>query len=349
MIASEGQDELAVLTKGQVLVSLMNALTEPKFVGAMAAVMFSSTFRYGTRWNCWKTNPILRARNLALEKGIEIRLYQVIYELIGELVERGVAVVLISSEMPELLGLERADFTGLWQEFIGLQRTIATLPTPIAFALTGHALAGGVLLAVYGDYRVMPRGPYKTGLNEVKIGLVVPETPFWALRRLVEANLRFVVSFAKKYRGCGLSFLDLINEGNVGLIEAAKRYDPGKNVKFITYAVWWIRQAILHALAEHAGSFRLPQKQANNLYRLERVRALLSERAGRSPTDGELARELGLSVEDVRVLTRASQSSLSLNEPVDLDGDSELGDLLDQLAVERVEVALAGIDATAGQ
>ena len=92
-------------------------------------------------------------------------------------------------DVPELLGLERADFTGLWQEFIGLQRTIATLPTPIAFALTGHALAGGVLLAVYGDYRVMPRGPYKTGLNEVKIGLVVPETPFWALRRLVGSEV----------------------------------------------------------------------------------------------------------------------------------------------------------------
>jgi len=94
--------------------------------------------------------------------------------------------------------------------------------------------------------------------------------------------------------------------------------------------VWWIRQAILHALAEHAGSFRLPQKQANNLYRLERVRALHTDRTGRSPTDQELARELGISVDDVRVLTQASQSSLSLNEPVDLEGDSELGDLLEQ-------------------
>jgi enoyl-CoA hydratase/carnithine racemase len=88
-------------------------------------------------------------------------------------------------DVPELLRREREDFAGLWQEFIDLQRTIATLPVPIAFALTGHAPAGGILLAVYGDYRVMPRGPYKTGLNEVKIGLVVPETPFRALRRLV--------------------------------------------------------------------------------------------------------------------------------------------------------------------
>jgi enoyl-CoA hydratase/carnithine racemase len=88
-------------------------------------------------------------------------------------------------DVPELLDLDREEFAGLWREFIGLQRTIATLPVPIAFALTGHAPAGGILLAVYGDYRVMPSGPFKTGLNEVKIGLVVPETPFRALRRLV--------------------------------------------------------------------------------------------------------------------------------------------------------------------
>ncbi len=139
--------------------------------------------------------------------------------------------------------------------------------------------------------------------------------------------------YAKRYRNPNVAFLDLINEGNLGLIQAAKKYYPfkeGHDVKFITYAVWWIRQAILHALAEHAGSFRLPQKQANNLYRLERIRALLNDRFGRAPTDPELAAELGLSVDDVRVLTQASRSSLSLNEPVDAEGDSELGDLLEQ-------------------
>ena len=165
-----------------------------------------------------------------------------------------------------------------------------------------------------------------------------------ALRELVESNLRFVVAYAKRYRNPNVSFLDLIHEGNLGLIQAAKKYDPSKeipdpsdpertkkcDVKFITYAVWWIRQAILHALAEHAGSFRLPQKQANTLYRLERIRSLLTERFGRSPTDKELSGELGISVDNVRVLTQASHSSLSLNEPVDEEGDSELGDLLEQ-------------------
>jgi RNA polymerase primary sigma factor len=169
--------------------------------------------------------------------------------------------------------------------------------------------------------------------EEIELAHRVKDGDHEAVRRLVESNLRFVVAYAKRYRTPNVPFLDLIHEGNLGLIQAAKKYDPfgeGHDVKFITYAVWWIRQAILHALAEHAGSFRLPQKQANNLYRLERVRSLLQERHGRAPTETELARELDLSVDDVRVLTQASQSSLSLNEPVDVDGDSELGDLLEQ-------------------
>jgi RNA polymerase primary sigma factor len=177
------------------------------------------------------------------------------------------------------------------------------------------------------------RYPTLTHEDEVELASRVKKGDQDAIRRLVEANLRFVVAYAKRYRNPNVPFLDLIHEGNLGLIQAAKKYDPfeeGHDVKFITYAVWWIRQAILHALAEHAGSFRLPQKQANNLYRLERIRSLLAERFGRVPSDEELADELGASVEDVRVLTQASQSSLSLNEPVDVEGDSELGDLLEQ-------------------
>jgi RNA polymerase primary sigma factor len=164
-----------------------------------------------------------------------------------------------------------------------------------------------------------------------------------ALRDLVEANLRFVVAYAKRYRNPNVAFLDLIHEGNLGLIQAAKKYDPsqdGHDVKFITYAVWWVRQAILHALAEHAGSFRLPQKQANNLYRLERIRSLLGERFGRAPTEKELSEEVGISIDDVRVLTRASRGSLSLNEPVASEGDSELGDLLEQTGIPDTDELL---------
>ncbi len=154
-----------------------------------------------------------------------------------------------------------------------------------------------------------------------------------AQRELVVANLRFVVAYSKRYRGSAIPFLDIIHEGNLGLIQAAKKYDPfkeGQDVKFITYAVWWIRQAILHFLAENGTGLRLPQKQANTLYRLERVRGLLTEETGRPPSDLELSRELDISIEDVQVLMRASRASLSLNSHIDESGDSELGDFLVQ-------------------
>jgi RNA polymerase primary sigma factor len=179
--------------------------------------------------------------------------------------------------------------------------------------------------------------------REIELARRIHEGDEDALRELVESNLRFVVAYAKRYRNPNVPFLDLIHEGNLGLIQAAKKYDPsneGHDVKFITYAVWWVRQAILHALAEHAGSFRLPQKQANTLYRMERIRSLLGERFGRAPTDEELSEELGITINDVRVLTRASRSSLSLNEPVDANGDSELGDLLEQTGIPDTDELL---------
>jgi RNA polymerase primary sigma factor len=179
--------------------------------------------------------------------------------------------------------------------------------------------------------------------REIELARRIQDGDEGALRDLVEANLRFVVAYAKRYRNPNVSFLDLIHEGNLGLIQAAKKYDPsneGHDVKFITYAVWWVRQAILHALAEHAGSFRLPQKQANTLYRLERIRSLLGERFGRAPTEKELSEEVGIPVEDVRVLTRASRGSLSLNEPVASEGDSELGDLLEQTGIPDTDELL---------
>jgi RNA polymerase primary sigma factor len=164
-----------------------------------------------------------------------------------------------------------------------------------------------------------------------------------ALQKLVESNLRFVVNVAKTYRNTNVSFLDLIHEGNLGLIQAAKKYDPfkeGHDVKFITYAVWWVRQAILHALAEGSRTFRLPQKQANTLYRMEQVRSRLVDELGRAPTDQELASAMDASIDDVRLLTRAAQRSLSLNDPVDEDGESELGDLLEQTVLPDTDERL---------
>ncbi|MCZ6779757.1 MAG: RNA polymerase sigma factor RpoD/SigA [Acidobacteriota bacterium] len=161
-----------------------------------------------------------------------------------------------------------------------------------------------------------------------------------ALKKLVEANLRFVVSFAKKYRGCGLSFLDLINEGNVGLIEAAKRFDPGKNVKFITYAVWWVRQSIIHALSDHSGAFRLPQKQANLLYRIGKTISTLTYQFERHPTPDEIARKLDIPVTEVNALLQVSDENVSLSTVIDEEHEFYLSDKLEQDTIPPADTAL---------
>lgn len=175
------------------------------------------------------------------------------------------------------------------------------------------------------------RFPTLTAEEEKTLGRLVQEQgdPD-ALKRLVEGNLRFVVAYAKRFRHSRVSLLDLINEGNIGLIQAARKFDPKKDVKFITYAVWWIRQAILHALSEHGATFRLPQKQANTLYRLERARTALGRALERPPTEAELSEELEMDPKEVQLLLSSNQNILSLNQPVDEDGEAEFGDLLEQ-------------------
>ena len=161
-----------------------------------------------------------------------------------------------------------------------------------------------------------------------------------ALRKLVEANLRFVVSFAKKYRNCGLSFLDLINEGNIGLIEAAKRVNPKKNVKFITYAVWWVRQAIIHALSDQSGAFRLPQKQANLLYRIGKTISQLTLDLERNPTPEEIAGKLEIPVEEVTNLLQVADENVSLSTVIDEEHEFHLSDKLEQDVIPPADMAL---------
>ena len=162
-----------------------------------------------------------------------------------------------------------------------------------------------------------------------------------ALRRLVEGNLRFVVSYAKRYRGLGVSFLDLIHEGNLGLIEAARRFDPTRNVKFITYAVWWIRQAITHALSVQSRAFAIPPRLSGIAARLGRAVADLTETLDRTPTSREIADGLDISEADVDALLRIGSSDASLSDRTGSrreDGDGpELADLLEQIGVPPVE------------
>src|SRR5918912_2712882 len=138
--------------------------------------------------------------------------------------------------------------------------------------------------------------PRLTPERERELGKRVQEQDKAALEELVKGNVRFVVSYAKRYRNSHVLFLDLINEGNIGLIHAAKKYDPDKNVKFITYAVWWIRQSILHALSEQGGAFRLPPKRANLMYRLDKAIGSSMIEGDHMPTPEELADELGVSL-----------------------------------------------------
>jgi len=161
-----------------------------------------------------------------------------------------------------------------------------------------------------------------------------------ALRKLVEANLRFVVSFAKRYRNCGLSFLDLINEGNIGLIEAAKRFNPNKNVKFITYAVWWVRQAIIHALSDQSGAFRLPQKQANLLYRIGKTAQQLELEFERKPTAEEIAKKLEVPTEEVINLLQVNDENVSLSTVIDEEHEFHLSDKLEQDQIPSADAEL---------
>src|SRR5919198_862269 len=161
-----------------------------------------------------------------------------------------------------------------------------------------------------------------------------------ALQRLVESNLRFVVSYAKRYRGLGLSFLDLIHEGSLGLIEAAKRFDPERNVKFISYAVWWVRQAIFHALAEHSRVFRLPQKLSGQLSKVGNARQQLAVELERAPTTEEVAEKTELTEQEVENLLKVAGDDLSLSTAVGEDGKLELADTLEQETIPSVELEL---------
>ncbi|MGQ0560815.1 MAG: sigma-70 family RNA polymerase sigma factor [Gemmatimonadota bacterium] len=138
-----------------------------------------------------------------------------------------------------------------------------------------------------------------------------------AAERLVTANLRFVISYVKKYQGRGLGLAELVCIGNEGLLKAVKKFDPDKGVKFISYAVWWIRQTVLQALAEQTRSVRIPLNQNSNLVKLSRTETALTQLLGRSPSDQEIANEMGEPVETVRALRRVAASELSLDAPID--------------------------------
>jgi RNA polymerase primary sigma factor len=172
--------------------------------------------------------------------------------------------------------------------------------------------------------------------EERKLGEGVRRGDPEALQTLIKSHLKFVVSYVKKYRGMGLSLLDLIDEGNVGLIEAAKRFDPTRHVRFISYAVWWVRQAIIHALTQYSRIFNIPQKLSDQISQMRKRTSELKVELGRDPTREEIAAVMKISEVDVEDLEILAERNLSLSDTYN-DGDLEVEDRISDPASPSVE------------
>lgn len=185
------------------------------------------------------------------------------------------------------------------------------------------------------------RVPLLSAEDEIGLAKRIEEGDEEAKRRLAEANLRLVVSIAKRYVGRGMLFLDLIQEGNMGLIKAVEKFDHIKGFKFSTYATWWIRQAITRAIADQARTIRIPVHMVETINKLIRVSRQLLQELGREPSPEEIAKEMDLSTEKVREIMKIAQEPVSLETPIGEEDDSHLGDFIED------QEALAPADAAA--
>ncbi len=180
--------------------------------------------------------------------------------------------------------------------------------------------------------------PLLTVEEEKELGRRVKAGDKDAVQKLVESNLRFVITIAKKFRPSGLPFLDLINEGNVGLIKAAHRFDPDMNVRFTSYAVWWIRQSILFYLSESSHAFRLSPKLSNILYRVSKLTAKARADQTELPSRESLAQAIGVSVKQLNRAMDAGAGVLQLDHPIDENGELKLKDTLEQTTFNSAEL-----------
>lgn len=184
-----------------------------------------------------------------------------------------------------------------------------------------------------------------TAQQEVSLAKRIERGDIRAKHELTEANLRLVVSIAKRYHTDGMSFLDLIQEGNLGLIRAVEKFDYRKGHKFSTYATWWIRQAITRAIADKARTIRIPVHMVEKINKLIRVQRQLLQNMGREPTPEEIAAEMGMTDAEIREILRISQTTVSLETPIGEEEDSELGDFIeDEDAVRSFDAVALQLD-----
>ncbi|MBQ9414491.1 MAG: RNA polymerase sigma factor RpoD [Clostridia bacterium] len=191
---------------------------------------------------------------------------------------------------------------------------------------------GGDAVAIDDPVKVylkeIGRVPLLTSEEEIELAIRIGQNDEQAKKRLSEANLRLVVSIAKRYVGRGMQFLDLIQEGNLGLIKAVEKFDYTKGFKFSTYATWWIRQAITRAIADQARTIRIPVHMVETINKVKKVSSQLLHKNGHEPTAEEIADELDMPVEKVREIMREAQEPVSLETPIGEEEDSHLGDFI---------------------
>ncbi|HEY7257957.1 MAG TPA: sigma-70 family RNA polymerase sigma factor [Gaiellales bacterium] len=192
------------------------------------------------------------------------------------------------------------------------------------------------------------RTPLLTKAEEQRLARLIEQGDESAKRHMVEANLRLVVSIAKKYRGHGVPFVDLIQEGTLGLVRAVEKFEWQRDLKFSTYATWWIRQAVQRAVANQSRTIRLPVHIHDRMRKVDRARREAEVRLGRAATPEEVAKQAQVAVEDVDALDEVRTSTVSMHQPAAVDGETELGDLLpDSEAVPVDDVVAVGLRADA--